>query len=40
MYSKELIYNYMIGNYIENLDELESDNDFLFLVLKESKDIS
>ena len=40
MYSKELIYNYMIGNYIENLDELESDKDFLFLVLKESKDIS
>ena len=40
MYSKELIYNYIIGNDIDNIEELESDNDFLFEVLKVSRDIS
>ena len=40
MYSKELIYNYIIGNDIDIIEELESDNDFLFEVLKVSRDIS
>ena len=26
MYSKKLIYDYIIGNDIDNLEELESDN--------------
>ena len=40
MYSKRLIYNYILGNDIDNLEELESDNNFLFEVLKASRDIS
>ena len=40
MYSKRLIYNYIIGNDIDNIEKLESDNSFLFEVLKLSKDIS
>lgn len=40
MYTKKLIYDYIIGNDIENLEQLESDNDFLFEVLKASRDIS
>lgn len=40
MYSKRLIYDYIIGNDIVNIEQLESDNVFLFEVLKESKDIS
>ena len=40
MYSKKLIYDYIIGNDIDNLEELESDNNFLFDVLKLSHDIS
>ena len=42
MYSKKLIYDYFIGNDIENeiLEKLESDNNFLFEVLKTSRDIS
>ena len=40
MYSKRLIYNYILGNDIDNLEELESDNNFLFDVLKLSHDIS
>ena len=36
MYSKKLIYDYIISN----LEELESDNNFLFEVLKTSHDIS
>ncbi len=30
MYTKKLIYDYIIGNDIENLEQLESDNDFLY----------
>ena len=30
MYTKKLIYDYIIGNDIDNLEELESDNNFLF----------
>ena len=42
MYSKKLIYDYFIGNDIEKetLEKLESDNNFLFDVLKLSRDIS
>ena len=40
MYSKRLIYNYILGNDIDNLEELESDNNFLFDALKLSRDIS
>ena len=40
MYSKKLIYDYIIGNDIDNLEKLESDNSFLFEVLKASHDIS
>lgn len=40
MYTKKLIYDYIIGNDIENLEELESDNSFLFEALKLSRDIS
>lgn len=40
MYSKELIYNYIIGNDIDNIEDLENDNNFLFEVLKKSKDIT
>lgn len=40
MYSKKLIYDYIIGNDIDNIEKLESDNNFLFEVLKTSKDIS
>ncbi len=40
MYSKKLIYDYIIGNDIDNLEELESDNNFLFDALKLSRDIS
>ena len=40
MYSKKLIYDYIIGNDIDNLEELESDNNFLFDALKLSHDIS
>ena len=40
MCSKKLIYDYIIGNDIDNLDELESDNNFLFDVLKLSRDIT
>ena len=40
MYSKRLIYNYILGNDIDNLEELESDNNFLFDALKLSHDIS
>lgn len=37
-YRKIDIYNYMIGNDIENIEELENDPDFIFEVLKQSKD--
>ena len=40
MYTKKLIYDYIIGNDIDNLEKLESDNSFLFEVLKASRDIS
>ena len=40
MYTKKLIYDYIIGNDIDNLEELESDNNFLFEVLKTSHNIS
>ena len=42
MYTKKLIYDYIIGNDIDkdNLKDLESDNSFLFEVLKASHDIS
>ena len=42
MYSKKLIYDYFIGNDIEKetLEKLESDNSFLFEVLKASHDIT
>ena len=40
MYTKKLIYDYIIGNDIDNLEELESDNNFLFDVLKLSHDIT
>ncbi len=40
MYNKNIIYDYIIGNDIDNLEELESDNNFLFDVLKLSRDIS
>ena len=40
MYSKELIYSYIIGNDIDNIEELENDNNFLFEVLKKSKYIT
>ena len=40
MYTKRLIYDYIIGNDIDNLEELESDNNFLFDVLKLSRDIT
>lgn len=40
MYAKKLIYDYIIGNDIANIEELESDNVFLFEVLKASHDIS
>ena len=40
MYSKKLIYDYIIGNDIDNLEELESDNNFLFDALKLSHNIS
>lgn len=39
MYSKKLVYDYILGNDIGNLDELERDNEFLFEVLKLSRDI-
>ena len=39
MYSRELIFDYIIGNDIDNIEELESDNNFLFQVLKVSHDI-
>ncbi len=40
IYTKKLIYDYIIGNDIDNLEELESDNNFLFDVLKLSRDIT
>ena len=42
MYSKKLIYDYFIGNDIEKetLEKIESDNSFLFEVLKTSHDIT
>ena len=37
-YRKIDVYNYMIGNDIDNIEELETDSDFIFEVLKLSKD--